>query len=121
MTGQTVSYIRMAVKRKGEDENAKNSHRRREAGTRFVVDTSFSALGKLQFDGMSFEKQRSFDLIIRTEKELPADVNDMIRGIFNKTLLEMKYIGTIEIKFKENFIKPWENNSEQSISRGILV
>ncbi len=121
LTGQTVSYIRMAVKRKGEDENAKNSHRRREAGTRFVVDTSFSALGKLQFDGMSFEKQRSFDLIIRTEKELPADVNDMIRGIFNKTLLEMKYIGTIEIKFKENFIKPWENNSEQSISRGILV
>lgn len=121
LTGQTVSYIRMAVKRKGEDENAKNSHRRREAGTRFVVDTSFSALGKLQFDGMSFEKQRSFDLIIRTEKELPADVNDMIRGIFNKTLLEMKYIGTIEIKFKENFIKPWENNLEQSISRGILV
>lgn len=121
LTGQTVSYIRMAVKRKGEDENAENSPRRREAGTRFVVDTSFSALGKLQFDGMSFEKQRSFDLIIRTEKELPADVNDMIRGIFNKTLLEMKYIGTIEIKFKENFIKPWENNSEQSISRGILV
>ena len=70
---------------------------------------------------MSFEKQRSFDLIIRTEKELPADVNDMIRGIFNKTLLEMKYIGTMEIKFKENFIKPWENNLEQSISRGILV
>ncbi len=119
VAGNFISYIKMAVRK--EDEKKSTSAPRKENGTRFMVDTTLSALGKIQFDGMSFEKKRHFDLIIRTEKLLPADINNMIKNIFSQSLNEMKYTGTISIKFKENFIKPWDNPVEKSLSNGILV
>ena len=110
----------MAIKQQ-EEEEKKKKQQYKESGTRFVVDTTFTMLGKLQFDGMSFEQNKNFDLIIRTEKVIPQDINAMIKQIFNETLLSYNYKGSISIRDKESFIRPWHKKEEETTSTGILV
>ena len=120
LSGENISHIRMAIKQQ-EEEEKKKKQQYKESGTRFVVDTTFTMLGKLQFDGMSFEQNKNFDLIIRTEKVIPQDINAMIKQIFNETLLSYNYKGSISIRDKENFIRPWHKKEEETTSTGILV
>jgi hypothetical protein len=62
--------------RKGETADGKPT------GTRFVVDVRLSRLGRVQLDGLVPAESRRFELMVRTETPLPAEVRDGIRAVF---------------------------------------
>ena len=110
-----LDKIRLAVKQYPEDEDD-TPEKRQKFGTRFVVDTDFSRLGQFQFDGFSFAKDRRFDLIIRTQKDVGDDLCANIMRIFKTTLSNVGYSGNIKINLKENFIKISEDNKQHKLT-----
>ncbi len=118
-----IDKIQVAVKQYGDEENAKDTAvKKTQGGTRFVVDTDFSVLGRFQFDGFSFNNDRRFDLIVRTEKNIGDDIYANIMRIFKTTLHNVDYIGNIGINIKENFIKIEENeNTMQRLSQDLFI
>ena len=116
-----IEQIKLAIKQyPDEKENEDNS--KQKFGTRFVVDTNFTQLGAFQFDGFSFAKDRRFDLIIRTERNVGDDLCANIMKIFKKTLSDVQYVGNIKINLKENFIKISENNPDDKfLAQGLFV
>ena len=87
-----------------------------------MIDTSFSRLGNFQFDGFSLERERRFDLIIRTEKAIPQGLIAEMMRLFKTGLHQVDYVGNININVKEKFIKVCEDNGETAISRdGIYI
>lgn len=123
LAGEALSHIRVAVKKNEEDDADKNKKLKQNInGVRFVIDTSFTKLGKIQLDGLSFESKRRFDLIIRSEKTLQNDIVSHIMNLFKNTLHSLDYVGTIKVNLKENFVRPWdEGRTETSSGRGILA
>ena len=86
------------------------------------MDTEFTRLGGFQFDGFSFAKDRRFDLVIRTQKNIDDDLYANIIKIFKTTLHDLQYVGNIKINLKENFIKISENNTgDKFISQDLFV
>ena len=121
-SGGIINKIRIAVKKNQDDEENSQPRRNRKGGTRFVIDTSFSRLGNFQFDGFSLERERRFDLIIRTEKAVPQGLIAEIMRLFKTGLHQVDYVGNININVKEKFIKICEDNAETAISReGIYI
>lgn len=122
LNGDTLSKIRIAVKKILDEEEKKKNKENRRYGTRFVVDTAFTRLGSFQFDGYSFVKDRRFDLIIRTEREIDSDFCANIMRLFKNTLLEEGYVGNVKINVKEKFIKICDNQTDTEIlADGIYV
>ena len=116
-----LDKIRLAVKQYPEDEDD-TPEKRQKLGTRFVVDTDFTRLGQFQFDGFSFAKDRRFDLIIRTQKDVGDDLCANIMRIFKTTLINVGYSGNIKINLKENFIKISEDNQQnQPTSQDLYI
>lgn len=116
------SMIKVAVKKKNDEDEAPSSSNEPKGGTRFVIDTTFTNLGKIQFDGLSFEHQHRFDLIIRTERALSDDICSHLMNLFKNSLHKLDYVGNLNINLKDNFIKPWENElNNQLSSRGIIA
>lgn len=116
-----LEKIRLSIKQyPDEDDDAENTHQK--FGTRFVVDTNFSILGAFQFDAFSFAKDRRFDLVIRTERNVGNDLCANIMRIFKTTLNDVQYTGNIKINLKENFIKIGEDNTNsKSSSQDIFI
>lgn len=122
LNGDTLSKIRIAVKKILDEEEKKKAKENRRYGTRFVVDTAFTRLGSFQFDGYSFVKDKRFDLIIRTEREIDSDFCANIMRLFKNTLHEEGYVGNVKINVKEKFIKICDNQSDTEIlADGIYV
>ena len=122
LNGQSLSKIRIAVKKILDEEEKKKSRENRRFGTRFVVDTSFSRLGSLQFDGYALAKDKRFDLIIRTERDIGSDFCANVMRLFKATLLEEGYAGTVKINVKEKFIKICDDSAEsQTLADGIYI
>lgn len=121
INGEQLSKIRLAIKNLQDGENKKEELRYKKAA-RFVVDTIFTNLGSFQFDGFSFVKERQFDLIIRTSKNIDDDLKSNIFRIFKMTLNNLHYAGTIKINVKENFIKICEDESKsETLKQGLYV
>lgn len=115
-----MQQIKLAVKQYPEEDETENQ--RQKFGTRFVVDTNFTALGAFQFDGFSFAQDRRFDLIVRTEHGIGNDLCANIMRIFKKTLNDVQYTGNIKINLKENFIKISENsNDDNFLAQGLFI
>lgn len=122
LNGQNLSKIRIAVKKILDEEEKKKSRENRRFGTRFVVDTSFSRLGSLQFDGYALAKDKRFDLIIRTERDIGSDFCANVMRLFKATLHEEGYVGTVKINVKEKFIKICDDSAEsQTLADGIYI
>ena len=120
-TGENIEKIRLAVKKYNEDEEENQNSSRQKYGTRFLIDTNFTRLGRFQFDGYSLVRERRFDLIIRTEKYVGNDLCANLMRIYKNTLYELGYAGTIKINVKENFIKISEDEENKTLSEGILI
>ena len=121
-SGEYVNKIRVAVKNFTDDEDSKEPFSKRKNTTRFVVDTSFSKLGKFQFDGFSFRNERRFDLIIRTSQEISDDLYTNIFRLFKTTLNNLEYYGNIRVNVKENFIKVCEDDIHgETLKHGIYI
>ena len=122
LNGQTINKIRIAVKKILDEEEKKKRKENRLYGTRFVVDTNFSRLGSFQFDGFALAKDKRFDLVIRTEKEIGSDFCANIMRLFKNTLYEEGYSGNVKINVKEKFIKVCEDNAENEFfADGIFI
>lgn len=120
--GNNIGKIKVAVKKNNEEENQSNRKKQSPAGTRFVVDTSFSRLGDFQFDGFSITGARRFDLIIRTGRDIGDDIYANLFRIFKNTLYELEYSGNLKVNVKENFIKICEDNQQtETLSNGIYI
>ena len=120
-TGENIEKIRLAVKKYNEDEEENQNSSRQKYGTRFLIDTNFTRLGRFQFDGYSLVRERRFDLIIRTEKFVGNDLCANLMRIYKNTLHELDYAGTIKINVKENFIKISEDEENKTMPEGILI
>ena len=119
-----IANIRLAVKRREQEEEDSTDPEvnKQQGGLRFLIESSFSRLGKFQLDGIAFEDKRRFDLIIRTEKYLPDDLCSQLMQLFHHTLQEQDYAGVIQINRKEKFISPWkEADAGSDVKGGILV
>ena len=121
LSGDVLSRIRLAVRKQQDEDEKDNTPASRTESTRFIIESNFSQLGQFQFDGLAFEKQRRFDLIIRTSAALPDDIYTHIMSLFKTTLHNLDYSGTININFKEKFIKPWEDEENTVSRKGILA
>ena len=65
----------------------------RGAPKRFLMDLNFSRIGPMQLDGMVWTGR--FDLMIRTQSLLPAELRQSIGTIFRDSLETVGYAGTI--------------------------
>lgn len=121
MNGDSLSKIRIAVKKFDEEEEESARLKKSKFGTRFVVDTSFSQLGDFQLDGFSVVGERRFDLVIRSSKEVSDDLYANIMRIFKTTLHEVEYVGNFKLNVKENFIKVCEDENNETLKTGIYI
>ena len=120
--GSSIAKIKVAVKKNNEEDNQNGKKNRPPAGTRFVVDTSFSRLGEFQFDGFSVANARRFDLIIRTGRDIGDDLYADLFRIFKNTLYELEYSGNLKVNVKENFIKICEDTTQtETLNTGIYI
>ena len=124
MSGEMIDNMKLSIKKQQEETEEEGRNKKtkpQEKSTRFVLETNFSRLGKFQFDGLAIEEKRRFDLIIRTEKQLEEDIYSHIMRLYKTTLENLNYAGTIKINLKENFIKPWEDDTTENLGQGIFV
>ena len=124
MSGEMIDNMKLSIKKQQEETEEEGRNKKtkpQEKSTRFVLETNFSRLGKFQFDGLAIEEKRRFDLIIRTEKQLEEDIYSHIMRLYKATLENLNYAGTIKINLKENFIKPWEDDTTENLGQGIFV
>jgi hypothetical protein len=79
--GADIEHIRLHLRRAGEDENDREKGRK---ATRFVIDVTLSRIGRLQLDGLVYDKEKHMDLIVRTDRRLPGKIETDIRDIFQE-------------------------------------
>ncbi len=112
---ENLRQIRVAMRKYTKEDNSRSSKRTKHDVSRFVIDTTFTVLGAFQFDGFSIAKDKRFDLIIRTEKDIGKDFCSQIMHLFRSSLSAVDYAGNIQINIKEKFIKLCDNNTENTI------
>ncbi len=100
--GSQFFPLKLAVK-KDSDKSPKNITKQK-SGSRFIVETEFSKLGRFQFDGFANATKRNFDLIIRTSKCVDDDFFFHIINLFKNSLYIMDYTGSIKINQEAEFI-----------------
>jgi len=83
LNGAEIDLIQFFVRRNSEEDE--NEEADEDQGTRFVVDVELSRLGRVQLDGLIHDKHKRFDLIVRTDHRLSADIQNGIREIFSQT------------------------------------
>ncbi|WP_373085547.1 hypothetical protein [Sneathiella sp.] len=91
-------------------------HKNPEAGedhndtTRFVIELNLSKSGPMQLDGLF--KRRFFDLTIRSQSEMPADMKNHILTLFSEHIEISGLQGYLNFKtispFPVNPLKEWE-------------
>ncbi|HSV29084.1 MAG TPA: DNA polymerase III, partial [Candidatus Omnitrophota bacterium] len=81
VNGAAIEPIRLFVRQVGGDDERKRSGGQGD-GQRFILEISMRALGRIQLDGMVRRDDKTFDLIMRTQDPLPADMRRDILAIF---------------------------------------
>ncbi len=82
-------HVRSATEQEGEEQRGEG----RGPPKRFLLDLSFSNIGPMQLDGMVWTGR--FDLMIRTQRLLPADLRQSIGSLFRDSLETVGYAGNI--------------------------
>jgi hypothetical protein len=101
---QRIERIRLTMRRQRERDQEEG--RDGEEGLRFLVDVDMSRLGALQFDGLVKRNAKSFDLIVRSRRQLPDEVRREIAVIFARALDNMGMIGAAVFKQAVAFVEP---------------
>ncbi len=91
-----------------EDDEGRRSARRREPpGTRFLVDLTFEAWGRLQFDGLVKRADKTFlELVVRSAEPLPPDLRKEVNGIFTRTCEAEGLVGSLTFRATGDFVEP---------------
>ncbi len=80
-TGADIEQIRLLLRQHGNDEDDEEDGK---SDTRFVIDVELSKFGRIQLDGLSREKGKSLDLIVRSQSPLSDTMRNDIRTIFTE-------------------------------------
>ena len=81
-SGAEIEQIRMLMRRQRGDDEDEDAETRRRGGIRFILDVELSRLARLQLDGLVRGADKRFDLMVRSARPLPADIEGEIRRIF---------------------------------------
>lgn len=90
-------------------------------GIRFIINLDLSNLGAMQLDGLSFNQERRFDLIIRTKKLLPGNIPLDIQSIYKSSLSSLDYVGNISFSVLEEFPDVLRTKHKKNKGSGIVV
>ncbi|MBL4719857.1 MAG: hypothetical protein JKY20_01825, partial [Alphaproteobacteria bacterium] len=82
--------------KEGDDENSDPS------AQHFVIEVEFKQLGPFQFEGLTRPQQ--FDLIIRTERNIPESMRNGIQDVFTDTITALGLTGFLTFKMAEPFL-----------------
>ncbi|OIQ74000.1 hypothetical protein GALL_443590 [mine drainage metagenome] len=104
MLDGTLRPLRLVMRERPRDARAKA--RRREEGTRFLMDLEMTRLGPMQFDGLVKAQAKRFDLIIRSHAALTRDLKDGITAVFTATLDGFGMSGLASFVHTPHFILP---------------
>lgn len=74
-----IQQIRILTRRQPRDEDDPQPAN---DSTRFVIDVDLSNVGRMQLDGLVRDKDKRIDLMVRSDRPLPARMRDEIRRIF---------------------------------------
>ncbi|MBN8543142.1 MAG: hypothetical protein J0M34_02650 [Alphaproteobacteria bacterium] len=102
-----IQHIRMFFKH--EDESGKKASQG--GGQRFLIEVDLSHLGELQLDGFvkKADAGKHFDLVIRSARHLPQEVEQQIRVIFENALQTTGYKGYMHFQQGiQHFVRPME-------------
>ena len=102
--GAQIEQIRLFMRRAGDNQDDQDKARK---GTRFIVDMDLSRLGRVQLDGLVYQKEKHMDLIVRTENRLPDKMHEDIRDIFQEASDVTGIKGGISFQAAPpNFVEP---------------
>lgn len=96
-----IQQIRIAQR----DHKEENNSEKEESGVRFIIDLDLSQLGPMQFDGLSKEKNKHFDLIVRTKTALAGYIRKDIHDIFENAMEVIGFDGNILFQVTPRFIE----------------
>ena len=72
-------------------------------GARFIIDLELSHLGRIQIDGLTRKKNKNFDLIIRSERDLGDQIKKKINTIYLNFTKIMTFSGQISFQVSKKF------------------
>ncbi len=113
--GDKLHQIRMFMRKHGRHNSDDG-----ETESRFVIETELSRLGLIQLDGLINKTQ--FDLVIRSKKELPENIQTGIKAIFLDALVTAELGGSIKFQTKPDFeFRPPQDMAEGATDHGVGV
>ena len=78
-----------------KEEERDSDGRQTGTQTRFVMDLSLSAMGKVQLDALFSSASKRLDLIIRTENDFSAAAKQQMRGVYKNALDDTQITGEL--------------------------
>jgi hypothetical protein len=93
----------------------------KKGGTRFVLEVSLSELGDMQLDGFFRKEDRrmQFDLVVRSEDNLPDHVQKDITALYHQGAEVVGYAGQIFFEpHKERFVQPLASSATDQSDSG---
>jgi hypothetical protein len=110
---QAKLHVKDLPERRKKDE--------KKTGVRFVMELETTYFGEMQFDGLVRKSSNThFDLIVRSHKEIEADVKNDIQQIFISASEITGFKGEIQFASMREFpIKPFDELLEADINKHI--
>lgn len=102
--GERIEQMQLAWRHGHGEEDDTSNRKADDAGTRFLLDLSFTRLGHTQLDGLVRKETQKFDLIVRTENALDGPQRDDIRAIFHQALAIAKLGGALNFQNGSRFV-----------------
>lgn len=116
--GQELHQARLYIRR---DDSAAGHAEPGSKGQRFIIEVDMTQLGDIQFDGFvrSVSADKTFDLMIRTARALPADIQHGIRGVFQTAADVTGLKGQITFQQgSQHFVRPLASAARETPSGG---
>jgi hypothetical protein len=107
-SGAQLEHVRMYFRQDDEGGQKKDEG----GGQRFVIEIDLSHLGDMQLDGFVKKSANGqyFDLVVRSVRHLPNDVQQGIRQIFEQSLQVTGYKGYVNFQQgSQHFVRPLES------------
>ena len=104
-----------------QDQSLNKKNRIDEEGGRFIIDLELSHLGRIQIDGFTRNKNKSFDLIIRTERDLGSQIRKEINNIYLNFTKIMTFTGQISFQINKKFAEINLPHLRENNFKGITI
>ena len=86
-----------------QDQSFHKENHSDKKGARFIIDLELSHLGRIQIDGLTRKKNKNFDLIIRSERDLGNQIKKKINTIYLNFTKIMTFSGQISFQVSKKF------------------